>query len=126
MSTPTLGPLTKPKQQQVILELITYDPDQYAKEVNLPVEELLKNLKPDQVNWLNIDCLHESSLIEKIQTHFNLHSLLIDDILNDQRPKAEEYDDYLFFTLKMLHSININKIEYEQISFVLGTNYLIS
>jgi magnesium transporter len=125
MSTVT-EPLKIPNDQRVILELITYNPDHYEKETNLPIEELLKKFKPEQVNWLNVDCLHDATLIEKIQAHFNLHSLLIDDILNDQRPKSEEYDDYLFFTLKMLHSINGNKIEYEQISFVLGTNYLIS
>jgi magnesium transporter len=113
-------------QQRVILELISYDADHYSKDADQPIEDLLKKIKPEQVNWLNVDCLHESSLIENIQNHFNLHSLLIDDILNDQRPKSEEYDDYLFFTLKMLYSINGNKIDYEQISFVLGKDYLIS
>jgi magnesium transporter len=113
-------------QPKVILELISYNADNYTKETNRPIDDLFQMIKPDQVNWLNVDCLHESSLIENIQNHFNLHSLLIDDILNDQRPKAEEYDDYLFFTLKMLHSINGSDIEYEQISFVLGSNYLIS
>jgi magnesium transporter len=114
------------KPQHVILELITYNADQYVKHTDLDIDELLKQIKPDQVNWINVDCLHESNMIEKIQERFNLHSLLVDDILNDQRPKAEEYDDYLFFTLKMLYAINGNKIDYEQISFVLGPDYLIS
>ena len=115
-----------PDEQKVILELITYDAKEHTRRDNLSIEELLKEFKADKVNWINIDCLDEHSLIEKLQTHFNLHTLLIDDVLNDQRPKAEEYDDYLFFTLKMLYRINGSKIDYEQISFVLGSNYLIS
>ena len=77
------------------------------------------------MNWINLDGLGNLETIEKLQAHFSLHSLLIEDVLNDQRPKAEEYDDYFFFTLKMLYRIDHNSIDYEQISFVLGKNFLI-
>ncbi|HEY8935498.1 MAG TPA: magnesium/cobalt transporter CorA [Cyclobacteriaceae bacterium] len=112
--------------EKVILELIQYTPTQYTRYDELPIDELLKQLQPGQVNWINVDCLHEQAMIEKLQTHFNLHTLLVEDIMNDQRPKAEEFDDYLFFTLKMLYKIEGNQIDYEQMSFVLGNNYLIS
>ena len=46
-------------------------------------------------------------------------------MLQEQRPKVEEYDGYLFFSLKMLYGINGGNIEYEQISFVLGREFLI-
>ncbi len=109
-----------------ILELITYNREEYEHIDNLTIEDLLAELKPDRVNWLNVDGLSNTEVIQSIQQHFNLHALLIEDVLDDQRPKAEEYDDYLFFTLKMLHSIKTGYIDYEQISFVLGPNYLIS
>lgn len=112
--------------QHIILELISYNPEHYSRRSDLTVDNLLKELKPDHVNWINVDCLLDQSLLETLQAHFNLHSLLVDDILNDQRPKAEEYDDYLFFTLKMLYRIEGHSIDYEQCSFVLGSNYLIS
>src|SRR5690606_40124138 len=89
-------------------------------------DELLKKINPERINWINIDGLFDTTITEKLQAHFNLHALLIDDVLNDQRPKTEEYDDCLYFTLKMLYSINGEHIEYEQISFVLGSHYLIS
>lgn len=113
----------KPK---VILELISYDRNNYQRYDSLPIDEICKNLKPDQVNWINVDGLSDLTIVETLQSHFNLHSLLVDDVLDDQRPKAEDYDDYLFFTLKMLYRINGGEIDYEQISFVLGNNYLIS
>lgn len=111
---------------QVILELISYNRELYDKFDNHSVDELLPKLQPDRVNWINLDGLSNSSIIARLQSHFSLHTLVLDDILNDQRPKAEEYEDYLYFTLKMLHSIDGDRIDYEQISFVLGSNYLIS
>lgn len=115
-----------PPNQKVILELISYNPQQHEKFDESSVEELLPKLKPDHVNWINLDGLTNSGIIEKLQAHFCFHALMIEDILNDQRPKAEEYEDYLFFTLKMLYRIDGSNIDYEQISFVLGSNYLIS
>lgn len=113
------------RTNKVILELIGYNREHYEKADNLSIEEIIQRIQPDRVNWVNVDGLYDQSIIEKLQTHFNLHSLLIEDVLQDQRPKVEEYDDYLFFTLKMLYSINGGEIEYEQISFVLGSHYLI-
>jgi magnesium transporter len=112
--------------QPVLLELITYNRDKFAKHTNIPVEELLKYCDTDQVKWVNLDGLWNQDIIEKLQTHFSLHPLLIDDVLSDQRPKSEEFDDYLFLTLKMLHRIDGRRIEYEQISFVLGRDYLLT
>lgn len=111
---------------QVILELITYNKDSYDKYSSKNVEDLFKQIREDRVNWLNLDGINVSPMIEKIQAHFCLNSLIIDDIINDQRPKAEEFEDYLFFTLKMLYRIEGAEIDYEQISFVLGKNFLIT
>lgn len=112
--------------EQVILELITYNREKHEKFIDPDVESLLKKLKDDQVNWINLDGLNVSPIIEKLQTYFCLNSLVIDDIINDQRPKAEEFEDYLFVTLKMLYRIEGAEIDYEQISFVLGKNFLLS
>jgi magnesium transporter len=111
---------------QVILELITYNRERYDKYEGKDVDILFKNLADDRVNWVNLDGLNVSPMIEKIQAHFCLNSLVIDDIINDQRPKAEEFEDYLFVTLKMLYRIDGAEIDYEQISFVLGKNFLIT
>jgi magnesium transporter len=114
------------ESQKVILELISYNAAQHERFDQLKIKDLLNKLHPECVNWINLDGLSNLGIIEKLQDHFNFHSLLIEDILNDQRPKSEEYEDYMYFTLKMLYRIEHKKIDYEQISFVLGTNYLIS
>jgi magnesium transporter len=121
----TVTPTPVPK---VILELISYNREAYSKIDDLNPEDLLQKLQPGRVNWINVDGLSNLETLEKLQSHFSLHALLIDDVLNDQRPKAEEFDDYLFFTLKMLYRIDLtcSDIDYEQISFVLGRDFLIS
>jgi magnesium transporter len=119
--TPPIGNV-KP----VLLELITYDRDHFEKHTNLPVEVLLKYHQTGKVNWVNLDGLENQDIIEKLQSYYCLHPLLIEDVLSDQRPKSEEFDDYLFLTLKMLHRIDGRTIEYEQISFVLGRDFLLT
>lgn len=109
-----------------ILELISYNRDSFDCIDNTTPENIFAGLHDDRVNWINVDGLFYHDIIEKIQQYFNLHSLLIDDVLSDQRPKAEEFDDYLFLTLKMLYRIEGSHFDYEQISFVLGHNFLIS
>jgi magnesium transporter len=116
----------KPSESKVILELIQYNEKEYSKHEDLPIVEMIANIKADQINWINLDGLHEKSIVQKIGDHFCLHSLLVEDITSDHQPKVEEYDDYLFFTLKMLYRIEDNQIDYEQISFVLGKDYLLS
>ncbi len=110
----------------IILELIQYNGKDFAGYVNLGIDELLAKQKPDLVNWVNLDGLSDTSIINKIGEHYSLHGLLLEDITTDLQPKVEEYDDYLFFSLKMLYRIEKNIIDYEQISFVLGKDYLIS
>jgi len=84
--------------------------------------------KNSSVTWINIDGIHNSEIIENIGKHLNLHPLLLEDIMNThQRPKMEDYGDYIFMVLKMLyHNAEQDKLEIEQVSLILGSNYVIS
>ncbi len=82
------------------------------------------------VTWLDVDGIHNTDVIEKIGGLYNLHALLLEDIVNtEHKPKLEIYDSgHLFLTLKMLHveSDSPLDISSEHVSFVLGQNYLLS
>ena len=117
---------TPPANSKVILELIQYNETDYLRKDNVPVEEIIGDLKPNYINWVNVDGLHDHGLIDKLGKHFCIHPLLVEDITSDHQPKSEEYDDYLFFTLKMLYRIENGVIDYEQISFVLGKDFFVS
>ena len=81
-----------------------------------------------RITWINIDGLQKISIIEKIGNHFNLHPLVLEDIANTtQRPKMEDYTDYIFVVLKMLqYSEEDKEIKGEQVSLILGSNWVVS
>ena len=80
-----------------------------------------------KITWINIDGLRKPD-VETICNAFNIHPLLIEDILSiGQRPKMDELDNVLFCLLNMLY---FNKesaaVEQEQVSIVLGKDYVLS
>jgi magnesium transporter len=81
-----------------------------------------------RITWINIDGLQKISIIERIGNHFNLHPLVLEDIANTgQRPKMEDYTEYLFLVLKMLqYSEEDNEIKGEQVSLILGSDWVVS
>ena len=121
-----MHPLSEKAPEKVILEIITYDREHHDRFDSANVSDIISRIHPKRVNWVNLDGLSNQSIIEKLQSHFCLPALLVEDILNDQRPKAEEYEDFLFVTLKMLYRIDGPEVDYEQISFVLGRNFLLT
>src|SRR3990172_12143790 len=79
------------------------------------------------VTWINVEGLHQSEIIQGLGDCFGLHPLVMEDILNtDQRPKVEDYKDYLYIVLKMLHNAKGPEIVTEQISLILNPNFVIS
>ena len=67
------------------------------------LEEGLPHGDRPGVVWINVVGLHQVDIIEKIGNHFNWHPLMQEDILNAvQRPKIDDYEDYLCIILKML------------------------
>ena len=81
----------------------------------------------NKISWINIDGLRKSD-VETISKHFGVHYLLVEDILSiGQRPKMDEIDNVLFCLLNMLYFNEHNgAVESEQISLVLGKNFVIS
>lgn len=124
----TLVHVGERKIEQLQLKLIDYDADHFQEKEIEAIEESFPFKDAPTVTWINIDGLHEVDVIEKIGKHFNLHPLILEDIVNTgQRPKMEDFEDYLFAVLKMLHYDQKNdQIEAEQISLVVGPNFLLS
>lgn len=92
-------------------------------DVCLPKEpETVKN------TWLHIEGLNNTSLIEEIAARFNLHPLTIEDILNvAQRPKIEEFDHYIFISLKMLNLDSASHtFSTEQLSLIVGKDFVLT
>lgn len=91
------------------------------------IEEILSLRDTSTVSWINVDG-KDIHTIKKIGEHFNHHPLVLEDVAtDDQRPKMDEYDDHLFIVLNMLsYNEERREVEAEQISLILGNNYVIS
>jgi len=109
------------------LELFKYNEDQISEE-NIENLNQFKGFKyKDYFYWLNISGIHEVDKIYKLCNELGIYMLTIQDILDvSQRPKFQQYDDYLFFSLKSVIKSDTEEAESEQISFILGNNFLIS
>ncbi|KAA6441147.1 magnesium/cobalt transporter CorA [Dyadobacter flavalbus] len=110
---------------------IQYNEKKFSDQPVKSLQECLPaNGQEKQVNWLDVDGIHEISLIEKLGKLYKLHPLLLEDVVNtEHKPKLEIYDTgHLFLTLKMLHVETESPIciSSEHVSFVLTDNYLIS
>lgn len=85
--------------------------------------------QPGHANlWLNVYGLHEPEVMSEIGRRFNLHPLVLEDILNtDQRVKLEDYGDYLFLVVKALSMDGASgEIASDQISLVIGRGFVLS
>lgn len=116
------------KTEIVQLTVIEYGRD-YSKRKELKnIEECFNKENRESIKWVNIEGLHDVSIIEKVGKEFKLHPLMLEDILNiSQRPKMDDYEDYILVTLKMVYYNEEQKeIVTEQVSLVLVDNYVFS
>ncbi len=116
------------KRDSTLITLIEYGEDFFRqKETGLKELSRLKN-RDTGVRWLNVEGLHEVDVLTGIGEIFNLHPLVVEDILNtDQRPKIDIEDDYIFISAKMLfYDTKAGEFDIEQVSFILGGDYIIS
>lgn len=118
-----ISKLAEPK-----LTLISYGPEVFD-ETTITSDALASlNAGAGKKLWLNVHGIHDTNLIKQIGQIFSLHPLVLEDILNtEQRPKVDEYDDYLFMETRYFYyekeSLSVSS---EQISIVLGRNFILT
>lgn len=124
----TLVHIGKKKSETTKLTVMDYDAMTLTETIFPNPEDCFQFKNTETVSWINIDGLHNTDFIASIGDHYELHHLLVEDILNTRhRPKVEEFENYIFLTLKMLGiSKNGDSIISEQVSFVLGNNWVLS
>ena len=116
------------KVEQITISVLDYDEEHCEIKELEKVDESFPFKETPTVTWLNINGLHEVEMLKRLGDHFNIHPLILEDILNThQRPKIEVFDDYVYIVLKMISfDEENNKIDVEQVSLILGSNYVIT
>ncbi len=110
------------------ITVMSYHDTQFHEAELKTVEECFPYKDNPSVTWINIDGIHQNEILEKLSGHFGFHPLVMEDIMNtDQRPKMEDYTDYLYIVMKMLYySGEEKKISTEQISLIVTPHIVIS
>lgn len=124
----TLVHIGEKKTGRVAITRIAYDETRFECREAETMGECFPLEEPPAVTWIHVRGVHEITLIEEIGRLLNLHPLLLEDIAHTgQRPKMEEYGDYLFVTSRMLTCQEAREhVQAEQISMIIGPHFVVS
>ncbi len=114
--------------EPVCISFIRYDQSgAQALRMVLPAE-VMPPAQEDGVSWYTIDGVHDASILNAIGERFGLHGLVIEDIANtNQRPKIEEFDQYLFIAMKMItFDEEAKELLAEHVSLIVGPGYVLA
>lgn len=114
--------------EKVKIHVLNYNSEQVLERELHSVQELTGFPTANTVTWIRVNGLQNVEIIEAICNFFKIHPLAQEDILNTtQRPKLEDYGEYLFVVLRTFWSENeTNTLASEQVSLLIGASYVIS
>lgn len=115
------------KARRARVSVIDYDETRFQEKEARSVKECFPFKKTPTVTWINVEGLQPDT-IKQLGDCFGMHPLVLEDILTtDQRPKMEDYDNYIYMVLKMIYYKSENdEVTAEQVSLILGQNFVIS
>lgn len=108
----TLVYLGRETKDKVRITLIEYNEHEFIEKEFFDIQECLTHVQTGMVKWINVDGVHDTTIIEQIGKLFNIHPLTLEDISNtNQRPKFEDFENYLVTIMKMIFEDNNLKKE---------------
>jgi magnesium transporter len=109
----------------MVLSLIGYDPAGAWTKTVSNVGDLISWKNPAGNTWISVEGFDKIEEINLLADYFKIHPLTVEDILDSsQRPKVEEFDNYLFVTLKAVnHSAGL---EFEHLSLVITNDTVLT
>ncbi|MBJ6724136.1 magnesium/cobalt transporter CorA [Geomesophilobacter sediminis] len=128
MAPGTLMHIGRERSVATQIEVTEYDASHLDhRQVDSLAKCLVRKPSPT-VSWINVDGVSEVDVLREFGACYGIHPLVLEDILaTDQRPKVEDYGDYLYVVLKMISPGKPGEeIHSEQVSFIVGADYLIS
>ena len=109
------------------ISLIRYDETFFEEKKISSITDFHIEKEKKGITWINVDGLQDIKLFEDIGKLFGLHPLVLEDILNtDQRPKIEDYGDYIYIVLKTFYGHESKDLLSDQVSLILGKDFILS
>jgi len=85
------------EKQQLEIKLIQYNAETLTEYSSYSFPEILKRLDRNMINWIDVEGINNTELIQEIANYFDFHLLMTEDILNTEHlPKSEEYENHHF------------------------------
>ncbi len=108
------------------VRLIQFDGDQLTEQESL--NQLPAAAAGPPVTWYDLRGLHKVELIAALGNQFQVHPLVLEDVLEtSQRPKFEEYENGVFLSLQALHSEDLHAgLTTEQVAVFAGEGFVLS
>lgn len=124
----TLVHLGERKLDHARISLIDYGPDGLVEKQFESLADCQACTPTQPLQWLNVYGLHEPEVMAEVGRRFSLHPLVLEDILNtDQRPKLDEYGDYLFMVTRFFdYDAKTMDVTSEQVSIVIGRQFVLT
>jgi magnesium transporter len=115
------------KIERVRISRIRYDEQGYEEDEPSATEPLAPAAGDRRIVWINVAGLHQIDVIDAIGKAFGVHPLALEDIVHaGQRPKLDDYERQLFVVLNALQAVDDQHINVEQVSLLVGPNYVVS
>ena len=116
------------KVENVTITTYRYNEHRLDEIVTHDLEEHVIPKDPQTLTWINVQGLQQVDTLQGLADFFGWHPLVVEDIVNTaQRPKLEDYGDYLFIVLKRMSTSNAAKhIQVEQVSMIQSSQYLVT
>ncbi|MCM2358667.1 MAG: magnesium/cobalt transporter CorA [Geobacteraceae bacterium] len=123
----TLVHIGEKSDREIRIRVLDYGRDRCEEKEIKGLQECFYFADTQVMSWIDVEGLHEVELIQQLGDCQGFNPLMLEDIVNtDQRPKLEDFDDYLYIVIKMLHELDNGGIAVEQVSLVVGANFVIS
>ncbi|MEM6685407.1 MAG: magnesium/cobalt transporter CorA [Bacteroidota bacterium] len=112
---------------ETLLEVHEYTAAEYHTFQTKQISNIFNIKGNNRVTWINVNGLGDAADITKIGEYFNIHPLILEDIVNtSQRPKIDEFEEYIFVVLKMFYHNQQQELLTEHISFIIGADYVLT
>jgi magnesium transporter len=123
---PTVIP-ERVEAEEIKVAIFDYSPASFTEVQLSQVTDAFPFKESKNVSWINVDGIRKAD-VESIANHFGFHYLIVEDIMSvSQRPKMDEIENVLFCLLNMLYfNEQTGAVETEQISIVLGKDFIVS
>ena len=109
------------------VDIINYSLETYESKHSKTINDAFNFKGTNHITWININGLNNIDNIKAVGDHYHIHPLTLEDIVNtNQRPKIDEFENYLFIVFKMLYFKNDEELEYEHVSMIVGEDYVLT